>query len=98
MVVYLKVSTHNTRKFQNWQIPSGKKKIHLKNISTLIPTIRKQKQADFWVRGKPGQQSELQDSQGYTEKPCLEKQKQKQKQTKKKKEMGRLFHSLKQKI
>jgi hypothetical protein len=30
---------------------------------------------DFWVRGQPGLQSEFQDSQGYTEKPCLEKQK-----------------------
>jgi hypothetical protein len=43
---------------------------------------------DFWVRGQPGLQSEFQDSQGYTEKLCLEKQKQNQKhpnkQTKKK--------------
>jgi hypothetical protein len=30
-------------------------------------------QADFWVQGQPGLQSEFQDSQGYTEKPCLEK-------------------------
>jgi hypothetical protein len=35
---------------------------------------------DFWVQGQPGLQSEFQDSQGYTEKPCLKKQKQKQKQ------------------
>jgi hypothetical protein len=35
------------------------------------------RQADFWVRGQPGLQSELQDSQGYTEKPCLEKTKKK---------------------
>jgi hypothetical protein len=34
---------------------------------------------DFWVRGQPGLQSELQDSQGYTEKPCLEKPKKKKK-------------------
>jgi hypothetical protein len=41
-------------------------------------------QADFWVRGQPGLQSEFQDSQGYTEKPCLKKQKTKtNKQTKK---------------
>jgi hypothetical protein len=46
-------------------------------------------QADFWVRGQPGLQSEFQDSQGYTEKPCLEKQK--QKQNKKKKNEGILF-------
>jgi hypothetical protein len=39
----------------------------------------RQRQVDFWVRGQPGLQSEFQDSQGYTEKPCLEKQK-KQKQ------------------
>jgi hypothetical protein len=35
-------------------------------------------QADFWVPGQPGLQSEFQDSQGYTEKPCLKKQKTKQ--------------------
>jgi hypothetical protein len=34
------------------------------------------------VRGQPGLQSEFQDSQSYTEKPCLKKQKQKQKQKK----------------
>ena len=32
----------------------------------------------IWVRGQPGLQSEFQESQGDTEKPCLEKQKQKQ--------------------
>jgi hypothetical protein len=31
------------------------------------------------VRGQPGLQSEFQDSQGYTEKPCLEKTKKKKK-------------------
>ena len=35
----------------------------------------------LWVPGQPGLQSELQDSQGYTEKPYLEK-------PKKEKEMG----------
>jgi hypothetical protein len=42
-------------------------------------------EADFvlWVRGQPGLQSEFQDSQGYTEKPCLEKTN-KQKKTKQK--------------
>jgi hypothetical protein len=29
-------------------------------------------EVDFWVRGQHGLQSEFQDSQGYTEKPCLE--------------------------
>ena len=42
----------------------------------LIPALRRQRQVDFWVWGQPGLQSEFQDSQGCTEKPCLEKQKQ----------------------
>jgi hypothetical protein len=37
----------------------------------LIPALGRQRQANFWVRGQPGLQSEFQDSQGYTEKPCL---------------------------
>jgi hypothetical protein len=41
----------------------------------LIPALGRQRQEDFWVRGQPGLQSEFQDSQGYTEKPCLENQK-----------------------
>jgi hypothetical protein len=45
----------------------------------LIPALGRQRQADFWVRGQPGLQSEFQDSQGYTEKPCLKKQKPKNK-------------------
>jgi hypothetical protein len=39
-----------------------------------IPALGRQRQADFWVRGQPGLQSEFQVSQGYTQKPCLEKQ------------------------
>jgi hypothetical protein len=42
---------------------------------------------DFRVRGQPGLQREFQDSQGYTEKPCLEKTKKK----KKKKEVEMWF-------
>jgi hypothetical protein len=49
----------------------------------LIPALGRQRQADFWVPGQPGLQNEFQDSQGYTEKPCLEKQKQKKKKTNK---------------
>jgi hypothetical protein len=50
----------------------------------LIPAFRRQRQVDFRVRGQPGLQSKFQDSQGYTEKPCLEKPKEKtNKQTKK---------------
>jgi hypothetical protein len=45
----------------------------------LIPALGSQKQADFWVQGQPNLQSEFQDSQSYTEKPCLEKQNKKQK-------------------
>ena len=41
----------------------------------LVPALGRQRQADVWVRGQPGLQSEFQDSQGYTEKPCLEKPK-----------------------
>jgi hypothetical protein len=41
------------------------------------------RQADFWLRGQPGLQSEFQDSQGYTEKPCLEKPKTKNQKKKK---------------
>jgi hypothetical protein len=45
-------------------------------LTTLIPALGRQRPTDFWVRGQPGLQSEFQDSQGYTEKPCLKKQKQ----------------------
>jgi hypothetical protein len=37
----------------------------------LIPAIWRQRQANFWVRGQPSLESEFQDSQGYTDKPCL---------------------------
>ena len=43
----------------------------------LIPALGRQRQADFRVRGQPDLQSEFQDSQGYTEKPYLEKPKKK---------------------
>jgi hypothetical protein len=46
----------------------------------LIPALGRQRRVNFWVRGQPGLQSEFQVSQGYTEKPCLEKQKQQQQQ------------------
>jgi hypothetical protein len=50
----------------------------------LIPALGRQRQADFWVQGQPGLQSEFQDSQGYTEKSCLEKQTNKTKNKKRK--------------
>jgi hypothetical protein len=48
----------------------------------LIPALGRQRQVDFRVRGQPGLQSEFQDSQGYTEKPCLEEKKKKDKKEK----------------
>jgi hypothetical protein len=51
----------------------------------LIPALGRQRQVDFWVWGQPGLQNEFQDSQGYTEKPCLGKQTNKQTQTNKQK-------------
>jgi hypothetical protein len=50
----------------------------------LIPALGRQRQVDFWIRGQPGLQSEFQVSQGYTEKPCLEKSKKKKKKGRKK--------------
>ena len=46
----------------------------------LILALGRQRQVDFWVPGQPELQSEFQDSQGYTEKPCLGNQKQTNKQ------------------
>ena len=36
-------------------------------------TLKPQRQADLWVRGQHGLQRQFKDSQGYTEKPYLEK-------------------------
>jgi hypothetical protein len=44
----------------------------------LIPALGRQRQVNFWVWDQPGLQSEFQDSQGYTEKPRLNKQTNKQ--------------------
>jgi hypothetical protein len=49
---------------------------------TLIPALGRQRQVDFWVWGQPGLQSELQGSQGYTEKPVSKNQKKKKKKKK----------------
>ena len=48
------------------------------------PTLERQRQAEFWVQGQPGIHSEFQDSQTYTEKPCLETKQNKTKQNKNK--------------
>jgi hypothetical protein len=60
----------------------------------LIPALGRQRQADFLVRGQPGLQSEFQDNQGYTEKPCLKKPKKKKKEKKKKKKETSVFGML----
>jgi hypothetical protein len=51
----------------------------------LILALGRQRQVDFWVQDQPGLQSKFQDSQGYTEKPCLKKTKTKTTTKKKKK-------------
>jgi hypothetical protein len=56
----------------------------------LVPELGRQRQADFLVRGQPGLQSEFQDSQGYTEKPCLQKGKKEKKRKKRKQESHKL--------
>jgi hypothetical protein len=45
------------------------------------PSTQEAEQVDFWVQGQPGLQSEFQNSQGYTEKSCLEKQNEKKKES-----------------
>jgi predicted HicB family RNase H-like nuclease len=50
----------------------------------LIPALGRQRQADFRGQGQTGLQSEFQDSQDYTEKPCLEKPEKPTNQLKKK--------------
>ena len=47
-------------------------------VHAFDPSTQEAEQADLWVQGQPGLQSEFQDSQDYTEKPCLEKPKPKQ--------------------
>jgi hypothetical protein len=39
----------------------------------LIPALGRQKQADFWVRGQPGLESEFQDSQVYKQRNPVSK-------------------------
>jgi hypothetical protein len=46
-------------------------------VHAFNPSTREAEAGDFWVPGQPGLQSEFQDSQGYTEKPCLEKKEKK---------------------
>jgi hypothetical protein len=48
---------------------------------TFNPSTWEAEAGGFLIQGQPGLQSELQDSQGYTEKPCLKKPKIKIKNT-----------------
>jgi hypothetical protein len=48
-------------------------------VHAFNPSTREAEAGRFLSSSQPGLQSELQDSQGYTEKPCLEKQKKKKK-------------------
>jgi hypothetical protein len=50
--------------------------------ASLIPALKRQRQVDLCeFKASSGIQSEFQDSQGYTEKPCLRTNKQTNKQT-----------------
>jgi hypothetical protein len=69
-----------TTQLNNWRKKAGQW-----GHTPLIPALGRQRQANFWVQGQPGLQSEFQDSRGYTEKPRLERnQKKKEKKMKKK--------------
>jgi hypothetical protein len=52
---------------------------------TFNPSTQEAEAGGFLSSRQPGLQSEFQDSQGYTEKPCLKKPKKKKKEKKKKK-------------
>ena len=58
---------------QRQKLPSSQEWWH----RPLIPALGRQRQSHFLVQCQPGLQSEFQDSEGYTEKPCLEKTKNK---------------------
>ena len=55
------------------------------------PSNWEEKVGDFWVQSQPGLQRELQDSQGYTEKPNLKNKQKKTKIKKQKKEKKKEF-------
>jgi hypothetical protein len=59
----------------------------------LIPVLGRQRQADFWVWGQPGLQSEFQDSQDYYRETLSQKQNKTPttKQTQKQKKNASLF-------
>lgn len=63
--------------YNNQEVPRGTKQWWL---TPLIPALKRQKQADFWVQGHPGLQIEFHGSHSYTEKPCLKKLEQRKNQ------------------
>jgi hypothetical protein len=77
---YPRTATAVTQRTLSWKTKANQKEKKKEErakagqcwCTPLIPALGRQRQADFWVRGQPGLQSEFQDSQGYTEKPCLE--------------------------
>jgi hypothetical protein len=74
---YIHTGEHSyINKFRNKKNPAGRWW-----CTPLVPAVGRQRQADFGVPGQPGLQSEFQDSQDYTEKPCLEKTKKKKRKT-----------------
>jgi hypothetical protein len=56
----------------------------------LIPTLKRQRQADLWIRGQPSLQSKFQDSQGHTEKHYVEEKRreEKRREEKRREEIG----------
>jgi hypothetical protein len=58
-------------------------------VHAFNPSTREAEAIGFLSSRPPGLQSEFQDSQGYTEKPCLEKQKKKKKKEKREKKKKR---------
>jgi hypothetical protein len=79
MQTRIRMYAHMHKRMRTWKythiLPSMKTVPSRAWCLPLIPALGRQRQVDFWVRGQPGLQSEFQDSQGYTEKPCLEKNK-----------------------
>jgi hypothetical protein len=58
--------------------------------TSFVPELGRQRQADLWVQGQPGLQSEAQDSQGCIKKPYLEN-KTKQNKTKQNKTKNKIL-------